>query len=118
MTRFVVRRLMLGLLTLWVVITLTFGFLRIIPGGPFDKERVLPPEIQANIDAFDCGVLRYLQSLVEAQACQAAFGTAAQPRRYALSEIHHVHTPRNAQGNRANGSGRHVAVVGPFVDSA
>ena len=51
MTRFVFRRLLLGVVTLWVVITLTFGFLRIIPGGPFDKDRVLPPEIQANINA-------------------------------------------------------------------
>jgi len=50
-TRFVLRRLGLGLVTLWVVATLTFLFLRVIPGGPFDKERVLPPEIQANIDA-------------------------------------------------------------------
>jgi oligopeptide transport system permease protein len=33
------------------VATLTFAFLRVIPGGPFDRERALPPEIQANIDA-------------------------------------------------------------------
>ncbi|MDP3940181.1 MAG: ABC transporter permease, partial [Deltaproteobacteria bacterium] len=51
MTRFVLRRLGVGLFTLWVVATLTFSFLRVIPGGPFDKERVLPPEIQANIEA-------------------------------------------------------------------
>jgi oligopeptide transport system permease protein len=33
------------------VITLTFAFLRIVPGGPFDKERKLPPEIEANVKA-------------------------------------------------------------------
>jgi oligopeptide transport system permease protein len=50
-TGFVIRRLGLGAVTLWVVVTLTFAFLRIIPGGPFDKDRVLPPEIQANLEA-------------------------------------------------------------------
>jgi oligopeptide transport system permease protein len=34
---------------LWVIATLTFFFLRLIPGGPFDRERKLPPEIQENI---------------------------------------------------------------------
>lgn len=51
MTRFVIRRLGVGVLSLWVVVTVTFLFLRVIPGGPFDKERVLPPEIQANLAA-------------------------------------------------------------------
>ncbi|MFQ5456883.1 MAG: ABC transporter permease [Myxococcota bacterium] len=51
MTRFVARRLGVGAVSLWVVVTLTFAFLRMIPGGPFDKERVLPPEIQANLAA-------------------------------------------------------------------
>jgi len=50
-SRFVIRRLGVGVLSLWVVVTVTFLFLRVIPGGPFDKERVLPPEIQANLAA-------------------------------------------------------------------
>jgi oligopeptide transport system permease protein len=41
----------MGAVTLWVVVTLTFVFLRVIPGGPFDKDRVLPPEIEANLEA-------------------------------------------------------------------
>jgi ABC-type dipeptide/oligopeptide/nickel transport system permease subunit len=51
MTRAVLGRLALGVVTLWVVITLTFLFLRVVPGGPFDRERRLPPEIEANVKA-------------------------------------------------------------------
>jgi oligopeptide transport system permease protein len=51
MTRTVLGRLALGAVTLWVVITLTFLFLRVVPGGPFDRERRLPPEIEANVKA-------------------------------------------------------------------
>jgi len=34
---------------LWAVATLTFLLLRFLPGGPFDKERSLPPEIMRNL---------------------------------------------------------------------
>ena len=45
------KRLAHGLLVLWVVATLTFLLLRITPGGPFDSERRLPPEVIANLAA-------------------------------------------------------------------
>ena len=51
MIRFLAKRLLHGLAVLWVVVTLTFVLLRILPGGPFDSERRLPPEIMANIQA-------------------------------------------------------------------
>jgi oligopeptide transport system permease protein len=51
MTRAIAGRLALGVVTLWVVITLTFQFMRVVPGGPFDRERRLPPEIEANVKA-------------------------------------------------------------------
>ena len=36
---------------LWVVATLTFFLLRFLPGGPFDREKALPPEILKNVEA-------------------------------------------------------------------
>lgn len=36
---------------LWVLATLTFFFVRLAPGGPFDNERQIPPEILKNIQA-------------------------------------------------------------------
>ncbi len=42
----------LGLIpTLLVLITIAFFLIRLAPGGPFDGEKVLPPEIRANLDA-------------------------------------------------------------------
>ena len=51
MARFLLRRLLHGLAVLWVVVTLTFVLLHLTPGGPFDRERRLPPEVLANIAA-------------------------------------------------------------------
>ncbi len=51
MLRFLFRRLLYGLVVLWVVTTLTFAMLRALPGGPFDSQRRLPPEVMANIEA-------------------------------------------------------------------
>ena len=51
MASFFSRRLLHGLVVLWVVATLTFILLRLAPGGPFDRERKLPPEVLANIEA-------------------------------------------------------------------
>jgi len=43
---------LLGLIpTLLVLITIAFFMIRVAPGGPFDGEKVLPPEIRANLDA-------------------------------------------------------------------
>lgn len=42
----------LGLVpTLLVLITIAFFLIRVAPGGPFDSEKVLPPEIRANLEA-------------------------------------------------------------------
>lgn len=43
---------LLGLVpTLLVLITVAFFLIRVAPGGPFDAEKVLPPEILANLEA-------------------------------------------------------------------
>jgi len=51
MPSLILRRLLAGLMTLFVVISLTFLLLRLMPGGPFDQERKVPPAIKANIEA-------------------------------------------------------------------
>lgn len=51
MIRFVIRRLAWGILVLWLVATATFILMHLVPGGPFDQEKPLPPEIKANVDA-------------------------------------------------------------------
>lgn len=51
MLRFIFRRITLGIPVLITVATLTFLIMHWVPGGPFDTEKILPPEIIANIEA-------------------------------------------------------------------
>jgi len=51
MISLLLQRFVHGMIVLWAVATLTFILLRLAPGGPFDSERKLPPEIIANLEA-------------------------------------------------------------------
>lgn len=37
--------------TMFIIITISFFVIRMAPGGPFDDEQTLPPEIKANLEA-------------------------------------------------------------------
>jgi oligopeptide transport system permease protein len=51
MLRFLLRRLIVAIPTLFVVITAAFFMMRAAPGSPFSGDRKLPPEIEKNIEA-------------------------------------------------------------------
>ncbi|MBW2280551.1 MAG: ABC transporter permease [Deltaproteobacteria bacterium] len=51
MIRYTAARLLQAIPVLLVVATVTFALLRLLPGGPFDREKALPPVILANIEA-------------------------------------------------------------------
>ncbi len=51
MIAFIFKRFLWGIPVLLTVATLTFGIMHIVPGGPFDREKKLPPEIKANVEA-------------------------------------------------------------------
>ncbi|MFI0847661.1 oligopeptide ABC transporter permease OppB [Mesorhizobium sp. IMUNJ 23232] len=48
---YVIRRLLTAIPTLFVIVTLAFFLIRVAPGGPFNQERGLSPEIRANLEA-------------------------------------------------------------------
>ncbi len=50
MFRFILRRLLGAIPTVLAIITIAFFLIRVAPGGPFDQERTVPPEIQANLN--------------------------------------------------------------------
>jgi len=51
MTQYIIRRF-LGLFpTLLIIITISFFIIRVAPGGPFDREKALPPQVMENIEA-------------------------------------------------------------------
>jgi oligopeptide transport system permease protein len=51
MLRFLLRRLIVAIPTLFLVVTAAFFMMRAAPGSPFSGDRKLPPEIERNIEA-------------------------------------------------------------------
>ena len=49
MVVFLVRRILASVAVFWVVVTLTFIGLRVLPGGPFDLETGASPEVLKNL---------------------------------------------------------------------
>ena len=89
MLRYTLRRLLGAIPTLFLVIVLAFLLVHAAPGGPFDDERALPAEIEANIAAayhldepLPMQFLRYLGGLL-----QGDFGPSYSYRDYTVSEL-------------------------------
>ena len=47
---YMIKRICGAIVVLWAVITITFGLMHAIPGGPFTEEKKLPPAVLANIE--------------------------------------------------------------------
>lgn len=50
MLTYVIKRFLTAIPTLFLIITISFFLMRIAPGGPFNQEKGLPPEIKANLE--------------------------------------------------------------------
>ena len=50
MVRFIIRRLVSLIPTLFLIVTFSFFIMKAAPGGPFSAERSVPPEVLANIN--------------------------------------------------------------------
>ena len=51
MLRYALGRLLAVVPTFLLIVTAAFFLMRAAPGGPFDEEQTLPPEIEANLQA-------------------------------------------------------------------
>ena len=51
MSTFILRRILQVIPTLWVIATLTFILMKLTPGGPFDNEKPVSPEVKELIEA-------------------------------------------------------------------
>ncbi|HEY5585607.1 MAG TPA: ABC transporter permease [Ruminiclostridium sp.] len=51
MTRYITKRLLVSLLTLWIMFTLTFFLMHFVPGSPFIGDKKMTPQILANLEA-------------------------------------------------------------------
>ena len=72
MLRYVFRRFLTAIPTLFVIVTIAFFLMRVAPGGPFNQEKGLNPVIKANLErVFHLDeplwkqYIRYLQNLVQ-----------------------------------------------------
>ncbi|WP_319515309.1 oligopeptide ABC transporter permease OppB [Cohaesibacter marisflavi] len=50
MLRYVFKRLLTAIPTLFIIVTLSFFLIRVAPGGPFDLERPLDPKVMENLN--------------------------------------------------------------------
>lgn len=50
MLRYVLRRFLTAIPTLFVIVTISFFLMRVAPGGPFNQEKGLNPVIKANLE--------------------------------------------------------------------
>lgn len=89
MLRYAFIRILGAIPTLLAVIAIAFFMVRAAPGGPFASERVLPPDIEANIasayhldESMPAQFLRYLSG-----AIRGDLGPSFRYRDYTVSEI-------------------------------
>jgi oligopeptide transport system permease protein len=89
MTRYFFTRLAGAIPTLFIIITITFFLMHAAPGGPFDQEQALAPEIKANLQrayGLDQPVWiqygRYLKSLVHGD-----FGPSFKYKDFTVTEL-------------------------------
>jgi oligopeptide transport system permease protein len=87
--QYTLRRLLGAVPTLFLVVVLAFLLVHAAPGGPFDSQRALPPEIERNIAAayhldetLPEQFLRYLSGIVRGD-----FGPSYSYRDYTVSEL-------------------------------
>ena len=51
MLKYVAKRLLLAVVTIWAVATLTFFLMNMVPGGPFLSEKAISPQATAALEA-------------------------------------------------------------------
>ena len=49
--RYIIKRILFAIVTLWAVITVTFFVMHAVPGGPFTREKAISAEAQAALEA-------------------------------------------------------------------
>lgn len=89
MLNYLFRRLGGAIPTLFIIIAGTFFMMRLAPGGPFARERVVPPEVEANLmKAYHLDeplwqqFLRYLNGLIHGD-----FGPSFKYKDFSVAEL-------------------------------
>jgi oligopeptide transport system permease protein len=86
---YTLRRLLGAIPTLLLIITFAFFLMRVAPGGPFDADQALPPEIEANLRAkysLDQPLWQQYFSYL-GDVLQGDFGPSFQYRDFTVNEL-------------------------------
>ncbi len=51
MAKYILKRVLLAILTIWLVATLTFFLMNAVPGGPYEAEKAISPQAKAALEA-------------------------------------------------------------------
>ena len=89
MWRYFLRRLGSAVPTLFLIVTAAFFLIRAAPGGPFDQEQTLPPEILANLQSaygLDLPVWRQYGRYLTALA-HGDFGPSFKYKDFSVTEL-------------------------------
>jgi len=87
---FALRRLMSAIPTLFIVVFASFMIMHAAPGGPFDGQRQLPPEIEANLLAkyeLDKPVLTQCDLYVKGIVTEFDFGPSFKREDFTVTEL-------------------------------
>ena len=90
MLSFVTRRLAVAIPTLLILVVLSFILMYAAPGGPFNKERPLPPEVLANIEAkygLDQPFVNQIVNYVVGVVTQFDFGPSFQYKDRTVNDV-------------------------------
>lgn len=89
MLKFILRRCLEAIPTLFILITISFFMMRLAPGSPFTGERNLPPEVMANIEAkyhLNDPILKQYGSYLF-QLAQGDFGPSFKYKDYSVNDL-------------------------------
>jgi len=99
MINYIIRRVLWAIPVLLIISLVTFSLAHIIPGGPFDREKPLPAEIIANLEAYygldDPLWKQYTDYLWN--ALHGDFGPSYSSRSRTVNDIMGAHFPVSAQ---------------------
>jgi len=100
MSRYVIRQVLWMIPVLFFISVITFALAHAVPGGPFDREHTLPPEIIANLErhyGLDKPVWRQYADYIGGIITRFDFGPVYSSRSRRVNDIFADHLPVSAQ---------------------
>ena len=100
MLRYVIRRLLWLIPVLFFISVITFSLAHAVPGGPFQREHALPPEVVANLTRYyglDQPVWKQYVKYISDVVLRFDFGPTYRSRGRSVNDIFADHLPVSAQ---------------------